>query len=44
MGLTTPDEVDATVDELTEHLSRPDTQTISFTMMQVVGRTPALDG
>jgi hypothetical protein len=40
MGLTATDELDALVSRVADHLARPETMTISFSMVQVVGRLP----
>ena len=40
-GLMDPFEVSALVERLAEHLSKPGTMTISYSMIQVVGRVPA---
>ena len=40
MGLMAKDELDALVSRVADHLARPETMTISFAMIQVVGRLP----
>ena len=40
MGLMTRDVLDALVSRVADHLARPETITISFSMVQVVGRLP----
>lgn len=43
MGMVTAVELDHIVERLREHLLRPDTLTISYSMVQVVGRVPERD-
>jgi hypothetical protein len=40
LGTVTAAALDQIVERLREHLSRPDTLTISYSMVQVVGRVP----
>jgi ubiquinone/menaquinone biosynthesis C-methylase UbiE len=40
LGLMAKDELDALVSRVADHLARPQTMTISFSMVQVVGRMP----
>jgi len=40
MGLMAKDELDALVSRVADHLARPETMTISFCMVQVIGRLP----
>ena len=40
LGLIAKDELDALVSRVADHLARPETTTISFSMIQVVGRLP----
>jgi ubiquinone/menaquinone biosynthesis C-methylase UbiE len=40
LGLMAEDELDALVANVADHLARPETMTISFSMIQVVGRMP----
>ena len=40
-GLMAGDELDALITRVADHLAHPDTMTITFTMTQVVARTPA---